>query len=112
MSSTKATRRPEEAEELKRLLRREHVESGRLNAVAPHLARTIAPVWVSSPYEIDRISDTIRFDTVLLLDAGATTLAENVGAIRRALGERRATGRARPPAPKQEERDGWMGIDK
>ena len=75
---------PEEAEELKRLLRREHVESGRLNAVAPHLARTIAPVWVSSPYEIDRISDTIRFDTVLLLDAGATTLAENVGAIRRA----------------------------
>ncbi|WP_233193280.1 AAA family ATPase [Cryobacterium sp. Y29] len=74
---------PEEADQLRRLLRADRATPARLNEVAPHLGRVLAPVWLASPYEIAGISDQITFDTVLLVDAGATTLAENVGAIRR-----------------------------
>jgi hypothetical protein len=48
------------------------------------LSRAIAPIWLASPYEVASIAATIPFDAVILVDAGATTLAENVGAIRRA----------------------------
>jgi hypothetical protein len=41
-------------------------------------------VWLVSPYEVSGLTERMSFDTVLLVDAGATTLAENVGAIRRA----------------------------
>jgi hypothetical protein len=80
---------PDEAAELKRLLTAEQSSSGgitsaSLQQAAPHLARSVAPIWLASPYEIDTVADTIHFDAVLLLDAGATTVAENVGAIRRA----------------------------
>jgi hypothetical protein len=75
---------PEEATALKDLLRTDRVTAASLQQQAPHLARTVAPVWLVTPYEIDRISDSMPFDTVVLLDAGATTIAENVGAIRRA----------------------------
>jgi len=74
---------PEEADQLRRLLRADRATPARLNDAAPHLGRVLAPVWLASPYEIAGISDLISFDTVLLVDAGATTLAENVGAIRR-----------------------------
>ncbi len=75
---------PEEATLLKRLLSRAHVTSFDLQTTAPHLSRPVAPVWLASPYEIDTVVDTVPFDTVILVDAGATTLAENAGAIRRA----------------------------
>lgn len=74
---------PEEAAQLKQLLRHDHVTGRHLQDAAPHLARSVAPVWIASPYEVHRIADTVPFDTVILVDAGATTLAENVGAIRR-----------------------------
>ncbi len=51
---------------------------------APKLMRALAPVWVMSPYEVAQLPDSMTFDTALLIDAGATTLVENVGAIRRA----------------------------
>jgi hypothetical protein len=75
---------PDEASQLKRALRRPSVSSHQLHAAAPHLSRTLAPVWLASPYEVDQISDAMHFDTVIIVDAGATTLAETVGAIRRA----------------------------
>jgi hypothetical protein len=75
---------PEEAQLLKKLLRREHITAFDLQTTSPHLSRTIAPIWLASPYEVHDIIDTMAFDTVILVDAGATTLAENVGAIRRA----------------------------
>lgn len=80
---------PDEAAELKRLLGADQhgadgITSAALQHSAPHLARSIAPVWLASPYEVAAVTDTMAFDTVLLLDAGATTVAENVGAIRRA----------------------------
>lgn len=74
---------PEEAEALRTLLRSERTTPAALNEVAPHLARVLAPVWLSSPYEVAEITDRIVFDTVMLVDAGATTFAENLGAIRR-----------------------------
>lgn len=75
---------PEEASELKRLLSGGAMTSEQLQSAAPHLARSVAPIWLASPYEVADVTDTMAFDTVLLLDAGATTVAENVGAIRRA----------------------------
>ncbi|MCU1405405.1 MAG: family ATPase [Glaciihabitans sp.] len=75
---------PDEATALKKLLMQEKIVAGDLQATAPHLSRTVAPVWLSSPYEVHEIADSLPFDTVILVDAGATTLAENVGAIRRA----------------------------
>ncbi|MDP3209543.1 MAG: AAA family ATPase, partial [Rhodoglobus sp.] len=75
---------PEEATLLKRLLSRPAVSSFDLQTTAPHLSRPVAPVWLASPYEIDAVVDAVPFDAVILVDAGATTLAENAGAIRRA----------------------------
>ncbi|MGV8885335.1 MAG: DEAD/DEAH box helicase [Microbacteriaceae bacterium] len=75
---------PEEAQLLKKLLRREHLTAFDLQTTAPHLSRAIAPVWLASPYEVPAIADTMPFDAVILVDAGATTLAENIGALRRA----------------------------
>ncbi|WP_309616053.1 AAA family ATPase [Salinibacterium sp.] len=75
---------PDEAQLLKRMLAREYVTAFDLQTTAPHLSRSVAPVWLASPYEIDSIVDTMPFDVVVLVDAGATTIAENAGAIRRA----------------------------
>ncbi len=74
---------PEEAGALKVMLRRDRAGSRALQDGAPHLARTIAPVWLASPYEVPRLSPDMHFDVVMLLDAGAMTIAEAAGAIRR-----------------------------
>ena len=75
---------PDEAALLKKLLARDGITAYDLQVTAPHLSRTVAPVWLTTPYEIDQVVDTMPFDTVILVDAGATTIAENAGAIRRA----------------------------
>ena len=75
---------PDEAHDLKQLLAVDGLTSSKLQHSAPHLSRSVAPIWLASPYEIDAVTDAMPFDTVLLVDAGATTVAENVGAIRRA----------------------------
>jgi hypothetical protein len=75
---------PDEAALLKNLLRRDEITAFDLQTSSPHLSRTVAPVWLASPYEVNSIVDTCVFDTVILVDAGATTIAENLGAIRRA----------------------------
>ncbi|TFB55180.1 ATP-binding protein [Cryobacterium tagatosivorans] len=74
---------PDEADQLRRLLRAGRATPTRLHDAAPHLGRVLAPVWLASPYEVADLDDRLSFDTVLLVDAGATTFAENVGAIRR-----------------------------
>ncbi|MFZ7087601.1 AAA family ATPase [Curtobacterium sp. RRHDQ10] len=75
---------PEESAQLKAQLRQPAITSRLLHDSAPHLSRAIAPVWLASPYEVPSIADTMPFDTVILVDAGAVTIAETVGAIRRA----------------------------
>ncbi|KQO63867.1 ATP-binding protein [Curtobacterium sp. Leaf261] len=75
---------PEESAQLKAQLRQPAITSRLLHDSAPHLSRAIAPVWLASPYEVPQIADTMPFDTVIVVDAGAVTIAETVGAIRRA----------------------------
>ncbi|MBX3196491.1 MAG: AAA family ATPase [Microbacteriaceae bacterium] len=77
---------PDEAVSLKALLRGQgatELDSAALQNASPHLSRAIAPIWMASPYEIPRITDTMAFDTVVLVDAGDVTVAEAAGAIRR-----------------------------
>ncbi|WP_165064804.1 AAA family ATPase [Marisediminicola senii] len=75
---------PGEAAALKDALRRRSITADILQVQAPHLSRAVAPVWLASPYEVDAITDAMPFDTVIIVDAGAITLAEGIGAIRRA----------------------------
>ncbi|MEK6309354.1 MAG: AAA family ATPase [Curtobacterium sp.] len=75
---------PDEATALKTQLKDGAITSRLLQDSAPHLSRSIAPVWLASPYEVSEIADTMPFDTVILVDAGAVTIAETVGAVRRA----------------------------
>ena len=75
---------PDEADRLKRMLRGDRVRPESLHDDTPHLFRALAPVWLASPYEVPEIDEDIAFDAVVLVDAGSTTIAENLGAIRRA----------------------------
>ena len=74
----------QEALALRGALRSGYASVGMLARHSPTLLAALAPVWTMSPYEVFQLPDSMRFDTVLLVDAGATTLAENLGAIRRA----------------------------
>jgi hypothetical protein len=75
---------PDEATALKTALRTETIDAAGLHRAAPHLSRALAPVWLASPYEIDAVAPEMSFDAVVIVDAGALTVAEGVGAIRRA----------------------------
>lgn len=75
---------PDEAQKLKRMLRGDRVRPDLLQRDTPQLFRALAPIWLASPYEVSDIDEGIAFDTVILVDAGSTTIAENLGAIRRA----------------------------
>lgn len=73
-----------EALALRELLRSGDSSLLQLAQQAPTLLGALAPVWVLSPYEVASLPSELRFDTVVLVDAGATTLVENVSAVRRA----------------------------
>lgn len=73
-----------EALALRELLRGGETSIRTLAQQAPTLLGVLAPVWVLSPYEAASLPAELRFDTAVLIDAGATTLVENVSAIRRA----------------------------
>ncbi|GAA5207628.1 AAA family ATPase [Microbacterium kyungheense] len=74
----------DEAAALKQALKRGAVTPAELVAVAPTLSRTLAPVWLASPYEVPRIPEAAAFDVVVLADAAALCLAEAAPALRRA----------------------------
>jgi hypothetical protein len=78
------TDNPEQADALRQMLRSGVVTPAQLARKAPQLSRALSPVWLASPYEVAALPASLAFDTVLLVDAGACTLAENIGAIRRA----------------------------
>ncbi|MGN6128388.1 MAG: AAA family ATPase [Humibacter sp.] len=75
---------PEQADGLRRLLRSGSATPATLTEKAPQLTRVLAPVWLASPYDVASLPSAMAFDTVVLVDAGACTLAENIGAVRRA----------------------------
>src|SRR5690606_14031924 len=76
--------RRQEAVALREVLRGGYASIAALTQRAPNLLAALAPVWAMSPYEVSQLPDSMRFDTVLVVDAGATTLVENLGALRRA----------------------------
>lgn len=75
---------PDEADALRRLIKAGPVDADELQRLAPHLTRSVAPVWLSSPYDLHRVPKRIPFDAVVIADAGAITIAEAAGAISRA----------------------------
>jgi len=72
-----------EAAALKAALRGGTATAAELIAAAPTLMRTLAPVWLASPYDVPAIPDRPEFDVVIIADAGALCLAEAAGALRR-----------------------------
>ena len=75
---------PGEAAALKRALTRGQVTPRALMDAAPTLTRTLAPVWLASPYDVPQLPEGLEFDAVLLVDAAGMNLAEAAPAIRRA----------------------------
>ncbi|MFD2674351.1 ATP-binding protein [Gulosibacter bifidus] len=74
----------DQAETFRQLLRSPGTSSRQLVNKAPSISEPLTQVWLASPYDVHRIDERITFDTVLLVDAGAFTTAEAIGAIRRA----------------------------
>ncbi|MGT2426171.1 AAA family ATPase [Amnibacterium kyonggiense] len=72
-----------EAEALRALLQAKVDDVAVLHREAPHLIKLLAPVWLASPYEVHALGE-VTFDTVVVVDAGALSFAEGLGAIRRA----------------------------
>jgi hypothetical protein len=75
---------PEEATALKQALKAGTSSPAVLASTAPVLMRTLAPVWLASPYEVSEIPADPLFDAVLIADAAALSLAEAAPALRRA----------------------------
>ncbi len=73
----------DEAAALKLELKNGDVTPTRLAEVAPALSRTLAPVWLSSPYDVPLLPSD-PFDVVVIADAAALCLAEAAPALRRA----------------------------
>ncbi|GAA1994283.1 hypothetical protein GCM10009777_32470 [Microbacterium pumilum] len=74
---------PEEAAALKRTLKRGAVTPAEIADVAPALLRTLAPVWLASPYDVPDIPSAPAFDVVIIADAAALCVAEVAPALRR-----------------------------
>ncbi len=75
---------PQESQNLRRALTQKGTSTAEIVSAAPTLVNVLAPVWISSPYLVPEIPDSVEFDTVLLVDSGAINLAEAAPAIRRA----------------------------
>jgi hypothetical protein len=75
---------PQESQNLRRALKQAGTTTAEIVSAAPTLVNALAPVWISSPYLVPEIPDSVEFDTVLLVDAAAINLAEATPAIRRA----------------------------
>lgn len=72
-----------ETSALKHALRGGSATAAELAQAAPTLLRTLAPVWLASPYEVPGIPDAADFDVVVIADAAALCLSEAAPALRR-----------------------------
>lgn len=75
---------PQQSQHLRRALTQPATTTAEVVSSAPTLVDVLAPVWISSPYLVPEIPDSVEFDAVLLVDAAAINLAEAAPAIRRA----------------------------
>ncbi|MGH2274680.1 MULTISPECIES: AAA family ATPase [Microbacterium] len=73
----------DEAVALKQALRDGVNSAGALARTAPSLMRTLAPVWLATPYDVPLLRDVPDVDVVIVADAAALCLAEAAPAIRR-----------------------------
>ena len=73
----------DEAAALRSALKSGDISPEQFLEAAPTLSRTLAPVWLASPYDVPLIPDSLRFDVVIIADAGALCLAEAAPALRR-----------------------------
>ena len=69
---------------LKEQLRTRQATIQVVEQIAPSIAPVLTSVVLASPYEVPSLLHNNTYDTVLILDAAGTTLAENLAAIRRA----------------------------
>jgi hypothetical protein len=74
----------DEATALKRVLKDGLHTAQEISDAAPTLLRTLAPVWLASPYEVPDVPHDLAFDVVIIADAAALCLAEATPALRRA----------------------------
>jgi hypothetical protein len=75
----------EEAQNLKAVLKTGSADIPALRLASPSIWPILAPVQLISPFELaENLSRSASFDTVLVLDAAGTTVAENLGALVRA----------------------------
>lgn len=72
-----------EAAALKHALKNGAITPADLVTAAPSLSRSLAPVWLSSPYDVPDIPMSPEFDVVIIADAAALCLAEAAPALRR-----------------------------
>ena len=75
---------PQQSQHLRRALTQPAATTAQVVSAAPTLVDVLAPVWISSPYLVPEIPESVEFDTVLLVDAAAINLAEAAPAISRA----------------------------
>jgi hypothetical protein len=76
---------PAEAGALKELLRTRHASFAQVASASPSLWPVVAPAVLVSPFQVAaELSKSEMYDTVLVLDAAGTTLAENLPALKRA----------------------------
>lgn len=75
---------PQQSQHLRRALTQPTSSTAEIVSAAPTLVDVLAPVWISSPYRVPEVPESVEFDTVLLVDAAAINLAEAAPAIRRA----------------------------
>lgn len=75
---------PEQAANLKNLLRSGRASMSELAATAPAIWPVLAPAVLVSPFELPHhIGNNQHFDVLFVLDAAGTTVAENLAALRR-----------------------------
>ncbi|BFM26179.1 AAA family ATPase [Microbacterium sp. che218] len=74
----------DEATALKHALKDGLHTAQEISDAAPTLLRTLAPVWLASPYEVPDVPWDLAFDVVIIADAAALCLAEATPALRRA----------------------------
>ena len=73
-----------EATALKTQLKQGRAQLSQLLESAPRLMATLAPVLMLSPYEVPTaLAPGLKFDTVVVLDAAGTTVAENLCGLQR-----------------------------
>lgn len=76
---------PTEAADLRTLLKSGAATLARLFEVAPHISANLLPNLAMSPYEVaELLGEGQHFDTVIILDAAGTTVAENLSGLLRA----------------------------